>query len=391
MAIKRILFPALALLIPGSVVGWLYWSTEQKLHTLYHETLAGARKMGLPATADEFRKALPSDAENAATPLLEVGKDFDWPALRRMTPVLPGSFLAKTNDLQAALITAAARSKIALPLDPIDSAFARSETILQVLHACVDRATAYSNHGDRQEAIDTIVMVAKLRDMLLQATPPSLAMDGESLDFKILQVGLGISGRFGTPAVTAIRPIILQKEILYDSVKTGFGLAGYQLAYIDYWVEKSKQDVLGLSMFKDDEHVMALKVKIVQSTITYVYSSKQRKANDIFASLNDMRYEVSNRLPPPLASKLSFLYGNPPPPHPLPDDLVPWYWKACEAGGKKPADLQGVLDVHRNPIQFKPLKDGFMIFGCGRNGIDEGGKGDDRWMKYERGYFSSRG
>lgn len=378
MEVKRILFPLIALAVPAGVLFGFYLKSENDLMRDYNKAVEEAKAAGVPITLEDLQNSLPPDADNAAIALLEAFRVTDFKKLQR---VAGAAHIKESESLAAELDKAAAKPHLVLKPESAAKLKAQTEQVGKVLNAAVMRAMYQLSIGDRVGATRTLKAAVKVRDLLMECPNVDLAVQATEMTHKMNTLALQMGAQFGTEGVRDAKPLVATKPIDY-SVKKVIEFQGPVLLALADEIAKDKSKP---SPLHKREELIKFKAEVLKTTIHGSSDAKERvPAADLDSRTRRAFFQSPSRAVQHImythsvstASLVIFPFESPP------ADLLPWYWAACEQGGK-PADIGKARDRDRNPIRYVPSGGGgFIIRSTGPNHIDEGGSGDDRWISY---------
>ncbi len=394
MALKRILFPALALAIPGAVIGGLYWSTSRKTVVEYEEQLAKARKLGLITSLEDYRQSMPPAADNAAPLLLKAADTVDW---SKAAPFFRGGLPLKDTDAAGPLLLqASAKKHAALSFDDPESIDLDLIKIDRALLLLFERIVSYSTNQDVPHAEQHLKALAKLRDLFSTSNFAPLADRANLADAFTTQAALLCAARNGAPGARAARSVLREDPPKIDHAKSWQSVSAYYMAMIDHIVETAKKDGLAeFAQFKNAEDVLqakseALAWSIVQATPGLVGNDKAKGANiaprvTLHFGRNDSNagtllytaFQVRGLMH---MARWDFPAG----------EVRNWFLKACEAGGKSPPGIANAKDARGAPIRFLRVATGFMVYSTGRDRVDKKGAGDDTLIRFQGGRVTGK-
>lgn len=394
MAIKRILFPFLALAIPGAVVGGLYWSTSRKTTVEFEEQLAKARKLGLHTTLQDYRKSMPAPTENAIPLLLQASDTVDW---TKTPSFFRGRLPLKDTDAAGPfLLQAGAKTQATLSFDEPEAVDLDLVKVDRALLLLFERIATYSASKDVAHAAQHLKALANLREILAESGFAPLAARANLADAFTTQAALLCAANNGPAGVIAARSVLREESPKIDHAKSWRSVAAYQLAMIDHILETARTEGLAtFAPFKNADDVMQAKSEtlawsILQSTPGLRGFDKADGANiaprvTLHLGRNDsnagtLLYRAFQLRGAAHMPRWDFPAG----------EVRNWFLKACEAGGEAPVGIDKARDAKGAPLRFQRIPTGFIVYSTGKDRVDTKGAGDDPLIRFQAGRVTGK-
>lgn len=356
MEVKRILFPLAFLLIPTAILGGLYLKSERDLTAKYVESLAAARALGIPTSLAELKRNMPPDNENAVPAILSAARATDFEILARSTG---SAHIKESARLLLEVESALARPKFAVAPGGVEAMERDQRLLTQTVKALIDRATWQMGARDIG-AVRSLKVAKNLNDRILASNRIFAALNADAQVDELNARALSIASRFGKLGVDGVRSLVQTEDPEFDLYAVVRETVPLTLIHIE---EDHARRRYPRRRFIDR------KTEILEEGIGMLSRPNLRGTREEFAtqhlgSLNGTLVVARPRME-------------------VPDDLLEYYFAACTAGGK-PSQPAG-KDKYGQQIRYIKIPGGFSIRSWGKNGIDEGGGGDDRWITHAGG------
>jgi len=357
MEVKRILSPLAFLLIPTAILGGLYLKSERDLLAKYDESVAAARALGLPTSLAELKRNMPPDNENAVPAILSAARATDFEILTRSTG---SAHIKESAHLLSEVESALARPKFAVAPGGVE-AMERDQRLLgQTVKALIDRATWQMGARDIG-AVRSLKVAKNLNDRILASNRFFAALNADAQIDELNTRALSIASRFGKLGVDGVKPLVQTEDPQFDFYAVVRETVPLTLTHIeeDYARRKHPRRML-----------VDRKTEIIEAGIGLLSRPNQKGTSEQLAiHLYSLSPDGAHVVARPRMN--------------VPGDLLEYFFAACTAGGK-PSQPAG-KDKYGQQIRYIKIPGGFSIRSWGKNGIDEGGGGDDRWITHTGG------
>lgn len=382
---RKVLFPILALLVPGLVIGGVYWKTSRKIQDLYDEQVSKAKAAGISTDPIAYEATLPAPQDNVVTGLLRAAKTADW-AAKPIYSWRPS--IKDTNAAEPILLEAAKATKAAMSFKEADRTLDEIGNIRQATYLLTNRCKALAIDHRLPEAERLLVAGARIRDLLLQSDFSPLAFEGQELTDALNEAAVFCAAENGKAGADVARRVVMSRP-KQDRSKTWRAVGAFYIAAIDKVHELSlKERSADLAQAQNASTVLEAKAEaLAWATRQATGDSEAKQVMD--GEIAPRATILGNRWNGSVQQVLQRSFGlNAPmgtlitPTRQVDPNLLEWFLRACELGGKAPAGIEQAKTKHGWPLRFKSISGGFQVYALGRDGKNSGGKGDDPFLMF---------
>lgn len=377
MALKRILFPAIAVLVPVGILGMIYFESRDRLTRAFEKEADAARKAGFAVSVEEMRKLMPAPADNASVHLQKAYQAANWTAIGKIAAPYAGTYLAATDSMAKPLADAASSSALELELQPAE-AILECERQVKAAGILARRATAKSYTGDLQGAIADLEAVCRIRDLMAKSRFGFMAISADTLNPYIQIASLEIALRHGALAVPAAKKAFIGDPMTFKLTEITKFDPAHRLRELELGFDQSPRN--------RQSDLLQAKTDTLRACVDLFDDASPRQSTQIYGTLTSASYTHYSR---GMRVTMSAPMSPPPTRMRAPKEIMAAFWAGCEAGGKPPG-LEKMLDAYGTPIRFTAYPNGVMFWGFGKNRLNESGAGDDQYVIVRKGLVNFR-
>lgn len=384
---RKVLFPILALLVPGLVIGGVYWKTSRKIQEMFDEQVAKAKAAGIVTDPIAYEASVPAAKDNSVTSLVKASRTVDW-TTKPLYSWLPS--IKETNAAAPYLLEAGNAQKAVMSFKAADRTLDEVGEVRRACYLLTVRAKALVIGHQLGEAEKFMRAGIKIRDLLLQSEFAPLACEGQELTDALNEVALLCAAENGKAGTELARQAILPRP-KQDRSKTWRAMGAYYIAAIDKVHELSlKEHSADLAQAQSGSNLLEAKAEALAwatRQATGDLEAKQVMDGEISPRATINRERWNGAIQQILQQSMGVRNGMVTmtvisPARQVDPNLLEWFLKACEQGGKAPAGIEQAKSKQGWPLRFKALPGGFQVYSLGRDGKNSGGKGDDPYLQF---------